>query len=230
MILDTSFFEPLYQAEQKKTYKELGDYLISLEFDELFYKQMGIYYETHFYKNKQLAVSLPIGFLLNYYYGKENNNKEAILNALNTLSKNEAAPLKSIFFRELSDCLNFLNKNPILKTYEEKYGKQKSKIIKEKISFSMKNLDKNIILKRNNSIKKYASNRPDNHNKNISLARKQKIIDINTKKIYNCINEVIEETKICKTYIRLACQGKRKLQNYDFHYLKTYEEFMEKFI
>jgi hypothetical protein len=178
--------------------------------------------------HKELFVPLSINFLLNYYYGMEKKDPRFLLKAKQILSKPIADKIKWVFSTELKYCDAFYKfETP---TYESKYGPQRAKLIKQKISSSMKKLDKNIILERNKSISEYASQRPESHNRNISLSRKRKIIDPKTRRIYNSIEEVIQETKICKTYIRLACQGKRRLPECNFYYLSEFEKLMENFI
>jgi hypothetical protein len=228
MIFDTSFFEPLYIAECKKTYQDLVDYLIEINLDESFYNKLGIYYEIYHSLTKDICVPLTIHFLLHYYYGKENNNKYSLQCAWKIFQKNEAITVKEYYHDQLIECEKYLEDK--FHNYESLYGVERSNKIKEKISYSMKNIKKDIIKKRNNSIKNYASKRPNSHNLNISKGKTKKIIDTKSQIIYDSIKDVSNKTGICISYIRECCKGKRKLDNYCFYYLKEFNEFTKDLI
>jgi hypothetical protein len=215
MITDVSFFEPFYQAEKKKTFRELFDFLMGLSFDEDFYKKMNFYYVFAF----GIPVPGSIGFLLYYYRGREHHDYVSLYTAAKILDDPNLSMIKCYYRREYNDCIkhNF-------STLEKKYGEAKANSIKQKISFSMKNLDEEIIKKRNESIKNYASSRPESHNKAISISRKKKIIEIQTKTVYDSAKEASISTGICENYIRQACQNKRNLP---FKYYSDYLTFVE---
>jgi hypothetical protein len=220
MIVDTSYFEPFYQAECKKTYEELVDYLIGLNFDETLFKKLGIYYEVYTKNRIFLYVPISVHFLLHYLYAKENKDKQSFVRAYYVLKKDIADPIRCFYSDKYAECTKYLPKHS---TYENLYGAQKAKQIKEKLSLSMKNIPRDIIQKRNKSISIYASQRPNAHNKNISIGRKKKIIDLRTQKVYNSIDDAVIDTNVCKTYIRQCCKQKRKLPNNNFYYYKEYQ-------
>lgn len=222
MIIDTSYLEPLYQAELKKSYKELLNYLIDLNLDEKFFKKLNIYYEKYITANKVLYVPVTIHFLLHYYYGKENNNISSLHKAYKIFTQDFAVGVRGYYHDKFMECKKYENYKII--KYEEKYGPERAKLVKQRISFSMSNLDKDIINKRNKSIEKYAKKRPKSHNNAISRGRIKKLIEIKSQKIYKDIKEASEKTGICITYIRQCCQGKRKLDNHHFYYYNQFEE------
>lgn len=213
MIVDTSFFEPLYQLEKKSNFGDLFAGLIELHFDKSFYEKMGLYYD-YFHG---IYAPISICFLLNYYYGIENKICSYIIKAKNLLEQKKASSIRYYYEDKLDHCYNILKQRM---TYEQKFGEEKAKIIKNKISNSMKNLKREIIKNRNESIKQYASTRPESHNKNISISRKKKLFDKNSMKLYNSIKEAVKDTGICETYIRQACQGKRNIIGYSFSFYK----------
>jgi hypothetical protein len=225
MIIDTSFIEPLYQAEKKKTYTELFDYVVGLNFDEKFYKKMGIYYEEYQYgATSFLYVPISIKFLLYYLRGKDYNDKYSYSKAYRVFNQDIANSVRWAFSKEFDECTKWVDYTG---KYDQKYGTDRAKQIKNKISSSMRRLDKKIIAKRNESIRNYASNRPENHNIAISTGRKKKIIDIKTKHIYEDAAIASAKTGICLSYIRQSCKGKRNL---GFYYLNEYEEFTKDLI
>jgi hypothetical protein len=221
MIIDTSYLEPLYQAEHKTTYEELFNYLVELNFDEQFYKKLGIYYEEYTYKYGSFYVPIIIHFLLYYLYAKDYKHKSSYIKAYSILNRSISDSVRVFYYKEFKKCEEF---TLCRKTYDEKYGEVKAQQIKEKLSYSMSNLDREILNKRNKSISRYASQRPESHNKKISLNRQKKIIDIKTRKIYNTAKEAVNDTGICLSYIRQCCLGKKKLSgDHYFYYFKDYQ-------
>jgi hypothetical protein len=221
MIIDTSYLEPLYQAEHKTTYEELFNYLVELNFDEQFYKKLGIYYEEYTYKYGSFYVPIIVHFLLYYLYAKDYKHRTSYIKAHAILNRSISDSVRGFYYKEFKKCEEYIKPS---RTYEEKYGEIKAQQIKEKLSHSMSNLNDDILEKRNKSISRYASQRPESHNQKISLNRQKKIIDIKTRKTYNTAKEASADTGVCLSYIRQCCQGKKKLSgNHYFYYVKEYQ-------
>ncbi len=182
MILDTSFISEFYEAEGAKTSSELFSFLEKENFTTL-YTSLGIE-TTNIYSppkcevtslDDSKKVTAPISLAFKFYFllAKEFEMKgqlyesqfcfaEAykVLKPYRTLQKTFKAEYEISEKKKL--------KNARASTYEARYGEKKAQEIKNKISRSMKKLDASIIERRNESIKKYASNRPASHNKAIA--------------------------------------------------------------
>lgn len=120
---------------------------------------------------------LSICFLLNYYRGKESNDDEVkkyfFNNALKVYKKKDFKKLRPKFEEKMKECEKYYIRY-YKPSYDILYGKERAQKIKEKISSSMKSLDKEIIEKRNIAIKKYAENRPQSHNDAIRRSKHAK--------------------------------------------------------
>ena len=186
MIVDISIFENWNKLQKIKNYSDLKKnfYLVAIN-DPL---PEDVLLEQ--FKDEGYVIKAPISicFLLNYYKAKDANNDEIKTffynNALKVSNKKEFKTLRNKFKEKIDECKKYYIRY-YKPSYEVLYGKEKAKIIRCKISSSMKNLDKEVIEKRNKAIKKYAEHRPQSHNEAIKRSKqwqKEKLQNQNQEK------------------------------------------------
>lgn len=175
MLVDLSIFENwnlLYNIEGYTKLKE--SFYFTVINDPL---PDGVFTCTFSDAGYSIEVPISICFLLNYWKAKDSNDEELkkffFNNALRVSKKKEFAQLKQKFENKIEECKKYYirwYKAP----YSILYGEQKSEQIRKKISKSMSKLAKEIIKKRNSSIKKYAEKRPKSHNEAIKRGKMAK--------------------------------------------------------
>jgi hypothetical protein len=227
-VFDICFLRDFFEAEKIWKYKELCEFF--KKFNEEFYNKLNIYYEAHhivpkceggkYLQDNIIFVPIYYHFKLHILRAKEAKSKSAKY-------KNYAAAWLIAHQNKTNYSLNFLLDNPEIvcevkrnnygnASYDKKYGKEKSKEIRKKLSEKARiknfNESKETREKRRISLKKYARNRPQIHNDNISINRKnsskchKKIICLNDMKIYERKEDCNYQVSISS--IIYCCQNK----------------------
>lgn len=205
MIIDVSFFNEFYHAEQLKTYKDLIDYMV--QFTHEFYIKHNILVEefsiTPQFETELITetIWLPIQLKFKAYILRAEENI-----IYRTYNYTEAWKIYLRYSKQYFPSNDLKNAEkyykPWLKAknYERQYGPKRAKIIKQKISNSMSNLSKEIIEKRNKSICK-------------------KVLCIETCKIYDSAKQAAEDNLLSISSIRNSCKTRKKVKNLHFQYI-----------
>jgi hypothetical protein len=228
MIIDTSFLQEFYHAEKIEKYDDLINYM--KRFDNKYYNSLNIKTELHHiipaYECEDLDTSptiylpIPIHFKAHILRARETkfqsikagNYTEAIIivNRYKTFVPN---------YKEFNEARKYYMKWSKPKSFEAAFGIKKANRIKKMISNSMKNLDTEIISKRNERISKYASQRPQSHNDAISKGRTKMVYEITGGKYYANVNEASTILNVSVSSIRNCCNGRVKtVKSYQFEY------------
>lgn len=175
MIIDISIFENWNKLQMIDSYSELKrNFYLTMINDPL---PDNIAVDKFQDEGFTIMVPLSICFLLNYYKAKESNDQEIKTffynNALKVSKKKDFRSLKTKFELKIKECEKYYVRY-YKPSYEVLYGKKKAEQIRKKISESMSHLDKDVILKRNAAIKKYAEHRPQSHNEAIRRSKHAK--------------------------------------------------------
>ena len=231
MIIDVSFYPTFYNAEKSKTYIELIETMVVI--DQNLYKKLNIYVEEHHIipsfettvETEKVLLPISLHFMAHYLRAKEaKKDYEKAGNytlAYNILKKKEANQIRGFFSDKMKECEQYVIKWFRAPTFEQQFGEKRANIIKSKISETMKNLEQEIIEKRNQSIKMYAQNRPKSHNKAIAAGKTRKVTELISGQIWNNIYEAAFYTGISYDSIRKCCQGKKdSVKGKQFRYLR----------
>lgn len=206
MLYDPSFFDEFIKQDQIKTYELLFRYLKNISED--IYNQFEIYTEEHHYvpthetkeNTEIIKIPIPLHFRLHLLRAKEYEGPGNYYKAYRIYKKWK----RYCYFNEyevLRCKVNLNKKAQSGYTYEQKYGRVGALIRKKKISDQMRNIDKEIIKKRNQSI---------------SEQRKKPVIEINTNKVFSCIQEAALSSTYSASWIRLCCNNKTKEKLYKY--------------
>jgi len=228
MIYDVCFIREFDYAEKIDSYSGLIEYM--KQYNKEYYFKMGIYVQKHhcipsFECNdldnlKEIWLPIAIHFKAHILRAREFKEFEGYSHNANWIqvkvmgNYTEAfcilkphRKFQVIFEKEFQEASTYYKKYFKPSTYEAAFGKRKATIIKRKIAMAMSNLDPYVINKRNESIAKYASQRPTSHNAAISKALTKTIIHINTGKFYKGAEAASIATGISIQSIRKCCRN-----------------------
>jgi len=241
MIIDTSFFSEFWEAEKINYYDELMTYM--KQFTKDFYKKHNIFVQRHHIvpafecedldKEEEIWLPVSIHFKAHILRAREyslsdpqgNHNDKNVNISIGNYTEaycilKKFKSLQGIFYKDykLAEECHVKYFKPA--TFEAQFGKKRADKIKRKISYAMSNLDPIIIEQRNNKIADYAQNRPESHNKAISLAKQKMVINVQTNKFYKNVEDAAAQTGISISSIRSCCQGKIKsVKGQQFDYI-----------
>ena len=233
MIIDVSFYPTFYNAEKIDNYKDLMTEMTQVDPD--IYTKLNIYTEKHHLIpsfeviSGSLEFDLPVSlhFLAHYLRAREAKtefeqvgNYTIAYNIFMNPKNKDVKQVQGFFYNKIKECEDFVVKWFRAPTYEQQFGALRAQIIKDKISDTMSNLQREVIENRNRSIKLYAKNRPALHNRAIAEGRTKKITDELTGQIYDNIETAAFMTDVSVSSIRKACLGVREKKGFKFRYLR----------
>jgi hypothetical protein len=191
MLIDLSFFQEFYHAEKIDNYNELMNYMMQFTWD--FYEQNHIYTEEHFYEDTLLDLPVIIHFRAHILLARESNDiKEKRTNYSKAIRiQKKVKIIKNLFKEELKEAYQFYKKYS-RGSYVDQNGPIKANNRKQKLSNSMKSIQKDTLIKRNNAISK---------------GKLKQVVHIESGVVFDCAKSASEILGINVNNIRKCCRG-----------------------
>jgi hypothetical protein len=189
MLIDVSFFQELYSAEQINDYDELMNYMSKFNFS--FYENNHIYIESHLYNEIILYLPITIHFKAHILLARINKGQEKIRNYSTAIQiYNKKGIFKNLFQSEYQEALPYYHKYS-KETYDNQHGISIAKNRKEKLSISMSKIPEDII---------------HNRNKAISQGKMKKVYHVESGTIFKNAKEASLKLRININNIRKCCR------------------------
>jgi hypothetical protein len=203
MVIDTSFFAELYEAEHITEYHSLMDYMKQFTFE--FYDKNHIYVEEHYYENSLLYLPATLHFLAHILLARQSNEHEKKRSYSSAIQIQKRVKLiKSLFPNAYKEAVAFYSPHS-KERYIDQKGPIKARDRLEQLSTSMSNLDRSVLKKRN---------------KSISESRKKRVKHLETGMIYESTIDASQCLGINVNNIRKCCRNEiESFHGYHFEYI-----------